>query len=265
MDVVRIVRTVFGLVGIGLLVGALIAVQHTRSFLADAVSAPGTVQDLVARSSTDSDGHSSTTFAPVVRFTTAQGESVTFFSSTSSYPPAYRVGESVEVLYRADDPGQARIHDWFSLWGLATILGGLGTVFTAVAVGLLLVGRRGRRDGLSDPPPDDADDDDDADDEGADDESDDESDDDLLRTGVRVTADVQRVQATGTYAPNGSEKHRIVAQWLDPDRHEVRVFTSADIPFDPAPFLGGTVDVLVAPDDPARHVVDLSFLPRAAR
>jgi hypothetical protein len=83
---------------------------------------------------------------------------------------------------------------------------------------------------------------------------------------VRVKADIQRVRPTGTFAPNGSENHRIVAQWLDPDRHEVQVFTSDDIPYDPTPYLTGTtIDVYIAPDDPAHHYVDVSFLPRPAR
>lgn len=273
MDVVRIVRLVFGVVGIGLLVGAVVSVQHTRSFLADAVGAPGTVQQLVPRTSTDSDGRSSTTFAPVVEFTTARGESITFVSSTSSSPPAYQVGETVEVLYLADDPRDARIHDWFSLWGLPTILGGLGSVFTAVAGGLTLVGRRARRNGLSGMPSDLDEDSDSGWDDEPDDEADDEtdggpagsSDPSLLGTGVRVRADVQHVRPTGRYADNGSQTYRVVAQWLDPDRHEVRVFASDAVPFDPTPYLEGrTVDVWIDPHDAGRHFVDVSFLPRAA-
>jgi hypothetical protein len=46
---------------------------------------------------------------PVVRFTTADGRTVQFVSSSgSSSPPA--VGDSVDVLYDPDDPGWLR---WF--------------------------------------------------------------------------------------------------------------------------------------------------------
>lgn len=282
MDVVRIVGSVFGVVGLGLLAGAGLAVQSTQSFLADAVSAPGTVQGLVARTSTDSDGHRSTTYAPEVRFTTAEGRDITFVSATSSSPPDHQVGDAVEVLYRPQDPAGARIHDWFSLWGLPTILGGMGTVFTVVGGGLAVATLRGRRTatalaargvgagGPAEPDdlmPDDvtADEADDVDDVDEEQESATASNPGLREHGVRVHADVQHVRPTGTYAANGSENHRVVAQWLDPDRHEVRVFASEEVPFDPTPYLTGkTVDVYIDPHDASRHYVDLSFLPPAA-
>jgi hypothetical protein len=267
MNVFRIVRVVFGVVGIGLLVASVVAVGHTRSFLADAVSAPGVVEGLVPRTSTDRDNRTSTTYAPQVRFTTAAGESVTFVSGSSSSPPAYQVGDTVEVLYVAADPRRARVHDWFSLWGLPTILGGLGAVFAAIGGSLAVAALRGRRigprpvAGMAVRTPRRA-----APDEEPDEEPDAEADAELRRHGVRVHADVQHVRPTGAVADNGSGVYRIVAQWLDPDRHEVRVFTSHDIPYDPTPYLAGrTVDVYIAPDDPSRHLVDISFLPGVAR
>jgi hypothetical protein len=174
------------------------------------------------------------------------------------------VGDSVEVLYLPQDPRGARLHDWFSLWGLAAILGGLGSVFAAVSAGLTVASVRGRRRGsrthaLDLPSHDEPDVDPDG-------EPGSTSDPELLRRGARVQADVQRVQPTGTMAGNGSQNFRIVAQWLDPDRHEVRIFTSDEIPFDPTPYLTGrTINVYIAPDNPAHHYVDISFLPRAAR
>jgi hypothetical protein len=271
MDVVRIVRYLFGLVGAGLLIGALLLVQNTRSFLADAVSAQGVVLELVGRSSSDSSG-TSYTYAPMVQFETTEGRAVTFVSSTSSNPPSYRVGETVEVLYPADEPERARLHGWFSLWGAAAILGGMGTVFSTISVGLTVGARRSRRKGRTGPagqtgqtgpagqtgptglhrgpegpqerPPRV----------------------DLVTKGVLVEADVQRVEPTHRYLSNGSAIYRIVAQWLDPDMHEVCIFTSEDIPFDPTKYLTGTtVKVYIAPDDRTQNYMDLSFLPKAAR
>jgi hypothetical protein len=253
MDVVKVIRYLFGLVGAGLLIGAFLVVQNTRSFLEDAVSAQGVVLDLVGRSGSTSSG-TSYTYAPRVRFVTAAGRTVTFVSSTSSNPPDYQVGETVEVLYPADAPERARLDGWFSLWGAAAILGGMGSVFSGISVGLTVAASRGRRKGRTAPhreqagPP-----------EGRPRV-------DLVSRGVRVEADVQRVEPTHHYLSNGSAIYRIVAQWLDPDRHEVRIFTSEDIPFDPTAFLPGrTVTVHIAPDDPSQNYVDLSFLPKPAR
>lgn len=53
----------------------------------------------------EDDGGSST-FKPVVKFAAPGGEQITFTSSYSSRPPAYDVGETVDVLFV---PGDARI------------------------------------------------------------------------------------------------------------------------------------------------------------
>jgi hypothetical protein len=274
MDVLKIVRYVFALVGAVLIIGAVLAVQSTRSFLTDSVSTRGTVQELVARSSTTSDRRTTTiTYAPVVQFSTPQGETVTFVSSTASDPPDYQVGETVEVLYSRTDPHRARIHDWFSLWGPTTILAGLGSVFFAIGAGLTLAAFRGRRGhrradrpgparpkvarvevakpeaarpeaAKSEVPRPEV---------------------ELRSHGVLVQADIQRVEPTHTYCDNGSENHRIIAQWLDPDRHEIQIFTSEDIPFDPAAYLAGKkIDVYIAPGDPGHYYMDVSFLPTLA-
>ncbi len=236
VDVVKIVRYVFGVVGAGLLVGALFAVQNTRSFVGEAVSAQGTVVDLVqSRSSSDSGDRY--TYAPVVRFDTAQGETVTFTSSVASSPPSYRVGETVDLLYSPTEPKRARIRDWFSLWGVATILGSLGTVFSAVSIGLTVIGirsRRARRPRVE-----------------------------LASQGALVEADFQGVEPSDGLSGEG---YRIVAQWLNPDTHELYLFRSEDIPFDPTRHItSDKIKVYIAPNDPTQHYMDISFLPRMAR
>ena len=54
----------------------------------------------------DSDG---STYAPVVRFSTPNGQSIEFVSSYYSSPPDYEVGESVAVVYRIEQPEKAVI------------------------------------------------------------------------------------------------------------------------------------------------------------
>ncbi|MGD6747419.1 DUF3592 domain-containing protein [Streptomyces sp. BH106] len=81
---------------------------------------------------------------PVVEFTTADGTPHTFRSSTGSNPPSYEEGERVEVLYRADDPEDAQINGFLSLWLLPLIFGGIGLIAAAVATGIAVFGRRRR-------------------------------------------------------------------------------------------------------------------------
>lgn len=98
------------------------------------------VSDLLANS-TRVDGHvvelkpgSKGTQAPVVRFSTASGETLQLQSSLYT-SPAPIVGETVKVIYRTSNPQDWQIDDWINLyfgtilssifmvaWGVATIV-----------------------------------------------------------------------------------------------------------------------------------------------
>jgi hypothetical protein len=54
---------------------------------------------------------------PVVRFTTSNGESVTFRGSIAEpFWSDYRVGKGVSVVYDPEHPEAARIDTWAELW-----------------------------------------------------------------------------------------------------------------------------------------------------
>lgn len=48
------------------------------------------------------------------------------------------------MLYRADDPEDAQINGFLSLWLLPLIFGGIGLIAAAVATGIAVFGRRRR-------------------------------------------------------------------------------------------------------------------------
>jgi hypothetical protein len=214
-------------VGILLLFLSLVVWSKTRSFVARAATAQGSVTELIEVRD-DDDG--SSTYKPVVKFIAAGGEEITFTSSYSSRPPAYEVGERVEVLFL---PGDARIKGFGSLWFGPLILGGLGTVFSAIGLGILLRGRaNARKAGY------------------------------LMAYGNAVLTDVQGVVQNTSLTVNGRHPWRITSQWLDPASNKVRVFHSANLWFDPAKFVtSGQVTVLLDPADPRRYHMDVSFLP----
>jgi hypothetical protein len=62
-------------------------------------------------------------------------------ATAKSLPPAYHVGETVNVLYLESDPYDARIESFTSLWLLPMIFGGIGAIFPAVGAGLILGSR----------------------------------------------------------------------------------------------------------------------------
>jgi hypothetical protein len=51
---------------------------------------------------------------------------------------AGRIGDTVAVRYRPDQPHVAEIDSFMSLWGLAVLFGVLGAVFLVVGLGILV-------------------------------------------------------------------------------------------------------------------------------
>ena len=137
MKSTRLITRIFALVGVLMLGGAGLLYQHTTKFIASAGKAQGEVTQLLRVES--SRRNSSDTWRPLVRFKAPSGEIIEFSpSSSSSSPPAYDKGEVVGVFFNLTHPQDARLDGFFDLWGGATIVGGLGTVFLAFALGVKL-------------------------------------------------------------------------------------------------------------------------------
>ena len=76
------------------------------------VTTPGTVVRLSERS--DSEG-GCCTYVPVIDFN-ANDRVYTFEGDNASYPPAYDVGEQVDVRYDPTNPNTAQIDSFFERW-----------------------------------------------------------------------------------------------------------------------------------------------------
>jgi len=125
-----------GLIFIGV---GLWSYYDTEQFAQSAHSAQGTVVELARSSRQDSDGYgsSSSALCPVIEFTDHQGNSTTFQLNTCSYPPRYRRGEPVEVLYAVDNPHHAKLKDK-SLYLFSYIFSGVGILFIVIGFSLLM-------------------------------------------------------------------------------------------------------------------------------
>lgn len=123
-------------IGLGILWLGQLWRAHTHNQIATMVKAQGTVVEVVSRTQTQS-GERKTFFYAVVEFRTADGEAIRFEDGTGSNPPAYRVGDAVEVLYDPQTPQSAMIDSWV-LWLPSTIVMGFGG-FLAVIGGLTLL------------------------------------------------------------------------------------------------------------------------------
>ncbi|SDX72923.1 DUF3592 domain-containing protein [Marinobacter mobilis] len=228
---ISIIKYVFSVIGIAMLVGASLLYNNTSDFLTRAVSAQGQVVDLVLSRSSDT-----TTYYPVVVFRDASGRQVEFKSNSGTNPPSYTRGERVEVLYEPGEPEAARINGFFSLWGAAIIVGGLGLVFGLVGFGMTVYGLLHQRGKAF-----------------------------LQKHGVRILTAFQGVELNTGFEVNGRNPYRIVAQWQHPETGNIHRFVSDNLWFDPSDYItSDTVPVLIDESNPKKYWMDTSFLPKLA-
>jgi len=223
---------VFGLVGLGLLVGAFFAVTHTLSFRSISKTAEGVVVDLV-----ESRGDKgSTLYKPVVEWADPAGRKRRFTGSVASSPPSYSRGEKVALRYDPSNPESARVDSFMENWFVGLSLSLMGMVFTAIGAGFGIHGwiRRKNLQWLS-------------------------------AHGTRIQAKFTGVDVNTRLRVNGRSPWVLTAQWQDPKSGVVHTFTSDSIWFDPTEFVKGpTLEVIYNPEKPSIYTVDLSFLPKHA-
>ena len=224
---------IFGLIGVGMLIGGYYTWSSTNAFLQTATKAQGEVVNVVRERSSDSDGRTSYSYYPEIKFRTSTNEEVIFKSSSGSNPPSYRTGESVEVLYDPQNPPNASINSFMSLWLGTIILSVIGLVFAAIGFGVLAFqGKNSKKIAW------------------------------LKQSGRRIQAKLSGVELNTSYKVNGRSPYRISCQWLNPESNKLHIFQSENLWFNPEQYINReSLDVLIDPADPGRYYVDLSFLP----
>jgi hypothetical protein len=135
MAFLNINREGMGLTVIGVasmaLVTALGAFIYSLNFVRTATLADGHVVQLQKDESDPSSFHT------VFTFRDSQGTEHTVESALASSPPPYKIVEVVVVLYNANSPADAKIRNFFSIWGLAFITATLGLV--ALPTGIVIL------------------------------------------------------------------------------------------------------------------------------
>jgi hypothetical protein len=219
---IRLIGSIFGVIGLGILLGAAWSGVATQRFLASAAQADGEVVEMVG----------SDTQAPVVAFTAPDGRRVRFQSSVSSSPPGFHVGERVRVYFDAANPEDARLDSFMHLWFLPAFLGGMGSIFGGVGFFFLYLPWRRARIAQQ-----------------------------LRRQGRAVQATFERVGLDTSFAVNDKNPWRIHVTWQDPTTGLEHAFHSEHLWEDPTGFVPPQVTVFVDPRDFSRYHVDVSFLP----
>ena len=127
-----IIHAAVAVTGVGCLIWSVIAYFRISAFVRRSIAARG---EVIALERTAGSGRWATyDYAPVFRFETANGESVTVTSDISSSPPSFTEGEAVSVLYDPSKPSDAKIHTFLQTWGGCAIPAAVGVIFPAVVV-----------------------------------------------------------------------------------------------------------------------------------
>ena len=129
------------ILAIGLILLAISGVMYLINaiFISRAELADGTVT--LINTSFDAD-YNSTTFCPLVRYSTKAGQILTYDSDVCSSPADYKVGDQVQVYYDPQDPGKAQIKNFWSQYLQSTTMGGLGLPFVGLGALLLIASRK---------------------------------------------------------------------------------------------------------------------------
>jgi len=236
MKTLKIIKYVFTTIGALMLVGTFFAYTSASNFVEQSISTRGVVVEML-RSRPSSSSSNSYMYKPVVQFVDKNGSEIEFMSSTSSNPPSYGVGESVEVLYNPESPNDAKIKSFFSIWGVVTILGVIGVVFFAVGGGMYLYDKK--KNNLRNH---------------------------LKLNGTVIASSFQSVAINTSLEVNGRNPYRIISQWENPRTSKLHVFTSNNIWFDPTDYIKtDSIKVLIDKNDLKKYRIDLSFLPKKGK
>lgn len=227
MKAITIVKYLFTLVGLAMLAGAFFIYSSTSIFLKHAETAEGIVVELLVSRTSDS-----ITYRPLVEFIAQNGLVIEFAPTTGSNPARYSEGEQVEVLYLTERPSDAKINDFFSLWGVALILAAMGAVFFLAGAGIILfIALKGCQDEI------------------------------LKTSGVAIETRYQSVEQNTALSVNGKHPFRVLTQWQNPATSDIHIFKSNNLWFDPSTFIDKeTIRVFIAQGNPDKYYVDLSFL-----
>ena len=126
---------IFGSIALVLAVVAIYLFVDTWRFTSNAGRAEGTVANVVWGIRTRLPAA-----YPVIRFQAPSGV-IEFKARTGTSPPRFQVGDKVAILYRPEDPRDARIDSFVDLYLTATIFGFLAGVFGGVAAMVFVIVR----------------------------------------------------------------------------------------------------------------------------
>jgi hypothetical protein len=125
----------FFLIGGALTVWGILNYNSRLAELETFEKTTGTVVRMREVPPTDNSG---VTYAPVINFTDANGKKYEYESKNSSDPPAYTVGEKVQMRYDKKDPDDAFIDTFWGKWSGTIIIFSFPPVLLVLGIWMLI-------------------------------------------------------------------------------------------------------------------------------
>ncbi|MDR0805984.1 MAG: DUF3592 domain-containing protein [Enterobacteriaceae bacterium] len=218
-------------IGLLLIISSGYLAYNTWSFQKNAIHTEGEITDL--RYSKDSDSSSGSWF-PTVTFTDNKDQEITFESSVGGSGYRGTQGEIVDVIYENGHSENAKIENNGLYFG-AIFCGIFALVFTLIGgAGRYLLNRGNKHIKL-------------------------------MQTGRPLSAQIIEVGQNESIVVNGESPWRITCQYLDTKTNKVYSFKSANIFYDPTPYINNDkITVYVDDDNLKKYYVDISHLPEKA-
>ena len=233
MRFLNISKYIFSLIGIAILIGAYYFYNHTKTFLNNSQIATGTVTELVKTTSNEG----TVLYQPRIKFTADNGEGITFTSGTASNPPSHKKGDEIEVYYQIENPQNAKVKGFFTLWAAPSVMAVIGLSFFLLGFSMLTKKIRTNKKVSA-----------------------------LKANGQRVKAKIKHIGLNTSYKVNGQSPYQIKAQWQNPATSKVHVFNSEYLWYDPTDYVNEEeITVLIDKNNPRKYHMDISFLPQLAK
>jgi len=133
MRIASINKYIFAIIGLALLTGCVYLYSDKQAFKKKAEISQGVVVELIIERF-----DKTIMYAPIISFTTKEGDKIEFTSAIGNNSPSYRVGETVEIIYDPKEPNKADINSFTSLWMAPLILGVFGIIFFLIGFSIFL-------------------------------------------------------------------------------------------------------------------------------
>ncbi|MFC0179041.1 DUF3592 domain-containing protein [Thorsellia kenyensis] len=228
----KLLRYIFLILGIALLIGLIFSVLHVSNQINTYNKTSGVVVSLKEETSNNhsSSQKNSLVYFPVVKYKDNQDKEHLLIESTGSNPPAFYVGEYVEVLYDPLSPDKAEINTFLTLWFGTIIL----AVFTVVSliIGIVLFILLKTKDLKK-----------------------------YKQDGIAVIATVFEIKRMDNLKVNGKNPYRIYAKWEDKINFKTYNFVSDNLFIDPSDKIkNNQVTVYYLKNNPKKYAMDLSHI-----